>query len=260
MRLLCVVPFAFLQLALAGALAPPPNASPGGALPAIPAKEALNYSVEWRLVHAGNARLNWSASDAGRPGWQSNMYLESIGLVSKLFKVNNSYNDAFDGGMCVQKTLFDINEGSRKREVAVTFDTRHKKAHFIERDLAKNQTVADAEIDTQACEHDIIGALYELRTMNVEIGHSVGIPVSDGKKSVVVRVQAEERETIKTDWGTYNTIRYEAFVFDGVVYRRSGKAFVWLTDDNRRLPVQIRVRLPIYIGTVTLQLENPGKK
>ncbi len=32
--------------------------------------------------------------------------------------------------------------------------------------------------------------------------------------------------------------------------------FVWLTDDDRRLPVQIRVRMQFLIGTIELKLEK----
>jgi hypothetical protein len=35
-----------------------------------------------------------------------------------------------------------------------------------------------------------------------------------------------------------------------------GRVFVWLTDDDRRLPVQIRVRMNFPLGTVTLELEK----
>ena len=35
--------------------------------------------------------------------------------------------------------------------------------------------------------------------------------------------------------------------------------FVWLSDDSRRLPVQIRIRQPLYIGTITLQLNKEEK-
>jgi hypothetical protein len=105
----------------------------------------------------------------------------------------------------------------------------------------------------------VIGALYQLRAQRLEPGHSVEIPVSDGKRAVMVKVEAQERETVKTDYGTYKTIRYEAFLFNNVLYRRRGRLFVWLTEDDRRLPVQVRIRLPVYIGTVTLQLEKEGK-
>jgi hypothetical protein len=41
-----------------------------------------------------------------------------------------------------------------------------------------------------------------------------------------------------------------------VIYRRSGRTYIWLTNDRRRLPVQIQVHLQLAIGTITLQLEK----
>lgn len=43
-------------------------------------------------------------------------------------------------------------------------------------------------------------------------------------------------------------------MLNGVIYSRKGRAFVWLTNDSRHLPVQIRLRMQFPIGTVTLQL------
>lgn len=241
-----------------GAAAQPANAPEAPALTKI-VPEVLSYTLEWRLIHAANARLTWNASNAGgASGWQANLSLESVGLVSRLYKVNNEYFSQHNDRLCVVSSLLKASEGGRRRETRVTFDGERKKASLQERDLVKN-TVLNQEIDVLACEHDVIGALYQLRTMNVEPGHNVQIPVSDGKRAVLARVEAQERETVKTDSGTYKTIRYEAFLFDNVLYRRRGRLFVWLTDDERRLPVQIRVRLPFYVGTVTLQLRKEGK-
>ena len=49
-------------------------------------------------------------------------------------------------------------------------------------------------------------------------------------------------------------------LFNGVIFRRKARLFVWVTDDARRLPVQIRVQMPLLWGTVTLRLEKeePG--
>jgi hypothetical protein len=97
-----------------------------------------------------------------------------------------------------------------------------------------------------------------MRTLNLEPGQSTQLPVSDGKKSAMARVSSLQRETVKTPAGTYKTIRYEAFLFNDVIYRRSGRLYIWLTDDRRRLPVQVQVRLHLAIGTITLQLEKEG--
>jgi hypothetical protein len=55
------------------------------------------------------------------------------------------------------------------------------------------------------------------------------------------------------------TIRYEAFLFDNILFRRSGHLHIWLTDDERRLPVQLQVKMNVAIGTITLRLEKEGK-
>ena len=52
------------------------------------------------------------------------------------------------------------------------------------------------------------------------------------------------------------TIRYEAFLFDNVLYQRKGRLWLWMTDDVSRLPVQIRVRLAFPIGNITLMLDK----
>jgi hypothetical protein len=58
--------------------------------------------------------------------------------------------------------------------------------------------------------------------------------------------------------GMRKTIRYEVFLFDNVIYKRTGHLHVWLTDDSSRLPVQFQVRLQFAIGTITLRLEKQG--
>ena len=107
--------------------------------------------------------------------------------------------------------------------------------------------------------HDVFGGLYLLRTLHLEPGQSRQMPVSDGKKCVMAKIEAQARETVKTPSGTYKTIRYEAFLFNDVLYRRPAHLYVWLSDDARQLPVQIRVKMQFTIGTITLQLEKEEK-
>ena len=215
--------------------------------------EVLRYKAEWRLIHAGNVRL--SRIQPSGHGWQTDLTIQSVGLVSTLHKVDNQYSAISDDNLCAASSFLTAREGSRHRETRVAYDSERGKASSLERDLKKG-TVSTREIDIPPCVHDVIGGLYRLRAMRVAVGSSVEIPISDGRKSIFAKVQAQERETVRTPSGSYKTIRYEAFLFNGVFYRRNGRMFIWLSDDERRLPVQLRVRLPFYIGTVTLQLEK----
>jgi Protein of unknown function (DUF3108) len=227
---------------------------------ALPAREMLDYTVEWRLVTAGKARLVWGATPHhSNPGWQADLHLESTGLVSKLFKVNNDYVANLESDLCSSGSHLKSEEGTRHKETSVTFNRDARKAEYLEKDLDKKAVVNAHEIEIPACVHDVLGGLYTLRTLNLQLGQTTQVAVSDGKKSVMARVQAQQREEIKTPAGTFKTIRYEAFLFNDVLYRRYGHLHIWLTDDARKLPVQIRVRLQLTIGTITLQLEKEEK-
>jgi Protein of unknown function (DUF3108) len=220
----------------------------------LPDKETLYYNIEWRLITAGKAKIQWLSTP--NAGWQVNLHLDSAGLVSKLYKVQDDYSANLTQGLCAQLTQMSSHEGSRDRETRITFDNANHKADYLEKDRSKNAVVLSKETEIPACTHDVAGALYFLRTLNLEPGQSTHIPVTDGKKSVMAKVEAQQREEIKTPEGTFKTIRYEAYLFDNVLYRRSARLYIWLTDDRRKLPVQIRVRLQFAIGSITLQLEK----
>jgi hypothetical protein len=158
--------------------------------------------------------------------------------------------------LCAINSHLIAHEGRRHRETTVTFDRAEGKAHYLEKDIAKNVVLDDKRIDIPPCVHDVLGGLFKLRTLSLEPGQTIQLPLSDGKKSVSARIEAQQREEVKTKAGTFKTVRYQAYLFDNVLYRRSAKLYVWLTDDARRLPVQIRVRMQFTIGTITFQLQK----
>ena len=229
----------------------------GSPNPVFPAKESLSYTVEWRLIYAGNAVLktNPTGSADGAP-WQIKLHLESAGLVSKLYRLDDYYNVEMDNHFCVASTNLDAQERSRHRQTIVQFDRSRGKASYTERDLLKNAVIKTSEIEIPPCVSDIIAALYKLRTLPLEPGHAQQIAISDGKKIVSARVEPQARETLKLKSGTYETIRCEANIFNGVLYNRKGEFLVWLTDDARHLPVQIRARMSFPIGSITLELDK----
>jgi hypothetical protein len=236
-----------------------PGPSESNAAGATPDSEVLNYQIEWRLIPAGSAKLTWTAMP--RPSAGANelrLHLESTGLVSRLYRVDDDYTAALGQNLCAQNSFIAAHEGSRNKETRVTYDAQTHKASYIEKDLNKNSTIAH-EVDIPPCVHDVVGAMLVLRTLHLEPGKTVQIPISDGKKFVQVKIESQRREDLNTPMGVRKTIRYEVFLFDNVLFKRSGHLHIWLTDDSTRLPVQLQVRLQFTIGTITFRLEKEEK-
>lgn len=215
-------------------------------------KTTLQYGIEWRMIRAGTARLMWSSN---AQGYEGDLHLQSSGLVSKMYTVNDTYKVQMANDLCASSVLINAQEGKRHRETRIQFD-RAGKSTYVERDLLKNAQVAAKEMQTPPCVFDYVGGLNRLRGYKLEPGQSVVVPMSTGKKFAQVKVEAQEREQVKTPLGTFPAMRYEVMMFNDVLVEKKARLFVWMTEDSRRLPVQIRVRMQFLIGTITLQLEK----
>jgi len=225
-----------------------------GSLAPFPSAEKLSYDIEWRLIYAGSAFLSLEPKPGDPRKWDSELHVESGGLVSKLYALKDTYSIGMDDGFCTSATQLDSVEGKRHRETKVVYDHAHGKATSAERDLIKNAVIKTSEVEVPPCTLDAVAGLYKLRIDKLEPGQSKQVPMSDGKKAAYVRVEAQGREQLKIKAGTFDTIRYEVFLFNGALYPRKADFFVWLTDDAHRLPVQIRARMGFPIGTITFEL------
>ncbi len=217
----------------------------------FPFPEELVYRVEWRLITAGMATLDLKS--APDHTWQTKLNIQSAGIASRLYRVLDTYEVTTDPKFCLVKSELDAQEN--KRRVNARMWREASKLRFEEKDLVGNSTVTK-QLDIPPCTREIAGALASLRLLNLQPGQSTTIPVTDGKKVVSARIESQARESLSFDGKKYQTMRYEAFLFDNVLYRRKGRLFVWLTEDQERIPVQIRLQLGFPIGNVTIQLDK----
>ncbi|HWF47290.1 MAG TPA: DUF3108 domain-containing protein [Bryobacteraceae bacterium] len=217
----------------------------------FPFPEKLVYRVEWHLVTAGSAIFNLSKVKAN--DWKISLDLESAGIVTKLYRVLDTYTAFSDGQFCASNSVLDAQEGKRHRITRLNFDNAKNKVSYDERDMIANKTTSKS-LDVYPCTREVAGALTTLRLMDLPLDKSATITITDGKKVARARIDAESRETITVEGKAYQTIRYEAFLFNNVLYKRKARLFIWMTDDPERLPVQLRVQLGFPVGNITLEL------
>lgn len=222
----------------------------------FPCPEKLTFRIEWHGITAGMATVTMNKPNPDQ--WQTSLDLESAGMVSRLYHVLDKYRGFTSGKFCGASSELDSQEGKRRNYTKLSFDPSNRKVNYYEHDLVKNQEVRK-QLDAPPCTFEITGALEALRAMDLEPGKTITVPVTDGKKFANARIDAQAKENLAIGGKTYPTIRYEAFVFDNVLYKRKGRLEIWITDDAERLPVQLRMQMGFPVGTVNVELEKQEK-
>ena len=222
----------------------------------FPYPEKLTYRVEWRLVTAGSAivELQHAASN----GWQTNLNLESVGWVTRFYKVLDSYKMISTDKFCGANSTLDAQEGKRHSITQLSFDNNRHKLESDNHDLLKNNDTKKT-LDIAPCTHDVMGSLEVLRMSNLEPGKSMTVPITDGKKLASAKIEGQGKDKLTINGASYNTVRYEAYLFDNVLYKRKGRLLVWITEDADRIPVQLRLEMGFPIGNVTVALQKLQK-
>lgn len=211
----------------------------------------LEYRVDWRLVTAGTSVLTFTRGSAQTV--DVSMKLESAGLLSRLYRVLDDYKATTNDRFCLQSAHLDAQEGKKHKVTQINIDASRGHSTYAEHDLVKN--VEDrAELHVPSCTYDITGAVQALRDIDAQIGKPIFLPITDGKKFARVKIVPEGKETVTANDKKYPAIRYDAFLFDNVLYKRKGSLQIWISDDADRLPVMMRFQFGFPIGTVTVEL------
>lgn len=214
--------------------------------------QTLTYNVYWRTASAGVATLRVERGP-GSDQLKITGDAHSSRFVSTLYRVEDQFESLVAlKNFCSLRIMKQINEGRRHRETIVDFPPGQRIAQLQDRNLIlPSSPVRKAQMTTPGCVQDVLSALFYMQSQPFTVGKSVQFPVNDGGKTYNVTVEIQQRETIKTDAGTFQTIRVEPKVFEGL-FRQAGRMYVWYTDEPRHHLVQLKAR--ISVGTITASL------
>ena len=213
--------------------------------------ETLKYNVSWsRFVTAGTAVMEVQ-EETMQDGKRVLHFIasgHSTGLVGRVYPVTDTALSVFDPSI-MQSISYSLSEkyGKKERQRVVVFD------HTQRTVVSKLNDDPPETIDVPAQVQDVLSSLYYLRTRgDLESGRTIIIDVLDSDKNWSVEFQILGREKLKTPVGEFSTIKVRTYPKYNGVFLNKGEAFIWLTDDSKKVPVLIMTKLKVGSFVLTL--------
>lgn len=206
------------------------------------------YKAEWRLFDAGIATLRMDPEPDGMQ--RVTATARTTGFVGSIFRVSDKFESVFNPRtFCSSFINKHTEEGRRKRNVEIRFDYERQKSLVEDTNLRSGEK-KKLESEIPSCVTDVLSGLIYAATLPLEPGAVHKFPVNDGK-TVDLTARVEARELLKTDAGTFKTVRVHPQVAIGPL-KSKGKLWIWYAEEGDRMPVQLRGRM--FWGTLTLKL------
>jgi hypothetical protein len=221
------------------------------ALPAVaapPVPERLTYDLSWLGIPIGSASQEISDEKGVRrivSHASSNAWLSSFYPVDDRTETLLSPVGPFPGTVRSYRMVF--REGGWQRDREIVFDAERRIARFHDR-VSGERT----EIPYEPPLFDVYGSFYHVRSLPLEVGKSCRLSILDGRQVRRIEVRVLRRERVTVPAGTFDTIVVQPVVAQEGIFERKRGITIWLTDDDRRVPVKARTK--VKVGSVTAEL------
>lgn len=212
--------------------------------------EKLVYDLTWAGIKTGTATLEIKnenekiriVSTARSVDWVSVFYTVEDKIEAELSPPGPSAVFGTPRSYRVR-----IREGGHRRNKEVVFDCLNRRAYFTDHLSGEKM---DVEIRDKT--FDPLSSFYYIRTLKPQVGRSVYVEVLDNKKLWNVEVQIIRRERVSTRLGDFDTIVIKPILKSEGIFNRRGDMYIWLTDDDRHVPVKLQTKVALGRVTATL--------
>jgi hypothetical protein len=225
------------------------DAQAGGALRYIPNKafgfgEKLVFDVGYKFITAGQAVMQVGEQPttvSDRSCYDIRFEVRTTSSFDKIFKVRDLYRTYVDvDGIFPWRFEQRVREGSYARDFSAIIDQRANVAKTTE-----------GSFKIPAFVHDILSAFYYIRALDLsraKKGQTISLQNFYGKKANDLRIRILGRERVEVDAGTFDCIVVEPLVVEGGLFKNEGRIVVYLTDDERKIPVKVSTK--VLIGSI----------
>lgn len=211
--------------------------------------EKLSFDIRYGIILAGTGMMT-----VDREFFYQNRIVQRVLFEAKstaayswIYKVEDQYVTYLDKhGIFPWKFIQKIREGSYKKDNEVEFDQLNGVA------VEKGKTYKIPPYT-----HDILSAFYYFRNIDLKNAKpGTYLKLSNYSKGKVhpLDVRIVGWQKVKVPAGTFNCVVLEPLVKAGGLFKNEGTLFVWLTNDQLKIPVKVETK--VLIGSITVELSK----
>ncbi|GEM_PF-876762 len=218
----------------------------------LPVGERLTFSIRWMGLEAGKTTVTIKdiVKINGRDCYHIEAFSRTTYILDVLFRIRD-YHDSFVDveEFYSHRFLKKAAEGEHTYDETNDFDYAQNKAFYVNK--KKNHTkVTDLPGKVQ----DIVSVSYFFRTRDVNIGDAVKLTLHSDEKNYDITINVLNKDKFKDDAGK----DIPMFVIEpkakrGTKEYKKGRAKIWVTDDDVRLPLFAELQV-IYAGKLNVVL------
>ena len=192
--------------------------------------ETLIYDLNFRGFNAGESILSIKLDTTTK---DYNYHLTSIvktnNFLDKIYKIRDRIDVLLNNkDYSIIKVLKKLNQGGKKTNFKSIINYDELTASSNNKTITLPGKVLDP-----------LGAIYYLRSHNIKIGDKFEFQTYDNDKLKDLIIVAKKKEMITTPMGVFECIVLFPEPKNGNLLKNKGAMKLWLTNDEKKIPVKI---------------------
>jgi hypothetical protein len=215
--------------------------------------ETLVYETGWAGIPAAEARVSLVQNKEHPQWWTAQMWITSSRAVDVVYRMRDYIREDFGRDSLHPNGIYILqHEKKRRDEWRVRFN---RDAHLVTaiRKNSRGRTWTRCFTGGDPW-GPFSGAMMAL-SQPLKVGRFYTFDVFSGGNRYVLAFTVLKRERITTRLGTFDTLRIEPTVVwlsNGSFRNQARQTTLWVTDDERHLPV--RIDAAVFIGNIRADL------
>ncbi|MDA3792586.1 MAG: DUF3108 domain-containing protein [Elusimicrobia bacterium] len=199
--------------------------------------EDLTFSIRWGFITAGYANMAVTEEIIldERPVYRIVTQARSAAFFDPFYKVRDIVESYIDKEkLHTVRYKKQLREGSYEKDTTIIYDHKNKMAYENGHKFEITEGV-----------QDVLSALYYMRHKKLEVGKVYEFDVGTGKKLWPLKITVKRKEKIKVPAGKFKTYLVIPELREEGIFKAKGKLKVWLTADDKKIPVLMKSKIPV---------------